>query len=54
MCDRIRIGRVLRGLDASAAAFETGQISHGKIRALISIANPGNEGKLVEIAHKAR
>ncbi|MCP3938104.1 MAG: DUF222 domain-containing protein [Actinomycetia bacterium] len=50
--DWIRIGRALRGLGASAAAFETGEISYSKVRAMVSIATPGNEEELLEIARK--
>ncbi len=48
--DWIRIGRALRGLDATAVAFREGVISYSKARVLVSIATPANEVELLEIA----
>ena len=36
--DWIRVGRALRGPHASAVAYESGELSYGKIRALVSVA----------------
>ncbi len=41
--DWIRVGRCLRGLDASAAAFANGEISYAKVRALTRFSKPDNE-----------
>ena len=46
----IRIGRQLRALPASAAAFAAGEISYSKLRTLTRIATPDNERELLEIA----
>ncbi len=48
--DWIRVGRCLRGLDASAAAFADGEISYAKVRALTRFAKPDNEAELLELA----
>ncbi len=48
--DWIRVGRCLRGLDASAAAFAAGDISYAKVRALTRFATPDNEVELLELA----
>ena len=46
----IRIGRVLRGLSASADAFASGRLSYAKVRTLTRVATPENEAELVELA----
>ena len=46
----IRIGKALRTLPVTAAAFEAGDISYSKVRALTRLATPANEAELVEIA----
>lgn len=46
----IRVGRRLRGLPTSADAFERGEISYAKVRAMTRIATPDNESELLEIA----
>ncbi len=46
----IRIGRCLRDLHASAAAFEAGELSYSKIRTLSRIATIENEAELVALA----
>ena len=48
--DWIGVGRALRVLHASAAAFQTGELSYSKVRALVSIATPANETELLAIA----
>ncbi|MEZ5283045.1 MAG: DUF222 domain-containing protein [Acidimicrobiales bacterium] len=48
----IRIGRCLRGLRASAEAFEKGDLSYSKVRALTRFATPENEAELLELAAK--
>ncbi len=49
--DWIRVGRCLRTLHASAAAFNTGELSYTKIRALTRFATPDNEHELLELAN---
>ncbi len=48
--DWIRVGRSLRCLDASAAAFANGEISYAKVRALTRFATTDNEAELLELA----
>ncbi len=48
--DWIRVGRCLRGLDASAVAFANGEISYAKVRALTRFATAANEVELLELA----
>ena len=50
--DWIRVGRALRGLDASAAAYERGELSYAKVRALVSVATASNEEELLDIARR--
>jgi len=46
----VRIGRQLQMLPATADAFEAGDISYSKVRALTRIATPENEAELLQIA----
>ena len=46
----IRIGRSLRGLRATAEAFEKGDLSFSKVRALTRFATSDNEAELLELA----
>jgi len=46
----VRIGRQLRTLPETADAFEAGDISYSKVRALTRIATPENEAELLQIA----
>ncbi len=48
----IRIGRALRALRATAEAFEAGELSFSKVRALTRFATPENEAELLELAAK--
>ncbi len=48
--DWIRVGRCLRTLHASAAAFKAGDLSYTKVRALTRFATPDNEAELLELA----
>jgi hypothetical protein len=46
----LRVGRALRGLPHTDAAFEAG-LSYSKVRALTRVAAPGNEQELLELAY---
>ncbi|MEZ5280227.1 MAG: DUF222 domain-containing protein [Acidimicrobiales bacterium] len=46
----IRIGRTLRGFDASAGAFKAGDISYAKVRVLTRYLTTHNENDLLELA----
>jgi hypothetical protein len=50
--DWIRVGRALRELHASAAAYERGELSYAKVRALVSVATASNETELLDIARR--
>jgi len=46
----IRVGRALSGLDATADAFQQGDLTFAKVRAITRIATPDNETELLKIA----
>src|SRR4051794_1597089 len=48
--DWVRVGRCLAVLPSIDAAFEQGRLSYSKVRALICVATPENEGELWELA----
>ena len=48
----LRIGRALRELPAIDGAFDRGDVSYSKVRALTRVANPANEAELCEIARR--
>ncbi|MCB0991585.1 MAG: DUF222 domain-containing protein [Acidimicrobiales bacterium] len=50
----ISVGRALRGLDATAVAFKTGELSFTKARVLCRLATADNEAELLDIARKVR
>lgn len=47
----LRIGRCLRALPLTAAAFADRRLSYSKIRALTRVATPENEAALIDIAN---
>ena len=49
----VRVARAMRGLPLIAAAFETGELSYSKVRALTRVAEQGTEAELVEFARHA-
>jgi hypothetical protein len=48
----IRIGRLLRQLPRTAAAFASGDLSYSKVRALTRVADSRNETELVDLAKR--
>ena len=48
--EKVRVARALRELPTIDAAFERGQISYSKVRAMTRAATPGNESQLLNIA----
>ena len=48
--EKVRVARALRALPTIDAAFERGQISYSKVRAMTRAATPGNEAQLLNIA----
>ncbi len=48
--ERVRVARALVSLPETRAAFEKGQISYSKVRAMTRLATPENESKLLNIA----
>ncbi len=50
--DWIRVGRALRELHASAAAYAKGELSYAKVRALVSVATTASEAELLDIARR--
>jgi len=49
----VRVARSMRSLPLIAAAFESGELSYSKVRALTRVAEPGTERELVEFARHA-
>ena len=48
--EHVRVARALPALPLIDAAFEQGQISYSKVRAMTRVATPGNEEYLLDIA----
>ena len=48
--EKIRVAHALKDLPQSSAAFEAGNLSYSKVRALSRIANPANEASLCDFA----
>jgi hypothetical protein len=48
--ERVRVARALESLPMTSAAFEKGQISYSKVRAMTRLATPENESELLNIA----
>ena len=48
--EKVRVARALRELPLIDAAFELGEISYSKVRAMTRAATPGNEAQLLNIA----
>jgi hypothetical protein len=48
--ERVRVARALVSLPKTSAAFEKGQISYSKVRAMTRLATPENESALLNIA----
>lgn len=48
--DQVRVARALRSLPEMAAAFERGELSYSKVRALVRVATADSEAELVELA----
>ena len=51
--EKVRVAHALKDLPAISSAFESGQLSFSKVRALTRIADPANEAKLLELAFHA-
>jgi hypothetical protein len=51
--EKVRAAHALKDLPAISSAFESGQLSYSKVRALTRIADPVNEAKLLELAFHA-
>jgi hypothetical protein len=51
--EKVRVAHALKDLPAISSAFESGQLSFSKVRALTRIADRANEAKLLELAHHA-
>lgn len=51
--DHVRVGHLLARLPLTVAAFERGELSYSKVRALTRIASPEIEAELVELARTA-
>ena len=48
--ERVRVARALESLPKTSGAFEKGQISYSKVRAMTRLATPENESELLNIA----
>ena len=48
--EKVRVARALRSLPSIDAAFERGEISYSKVRAMTRVATPENEAELLNIA----
>ena len=48
--EKVRVARALRELPLTDAAFERGEISYSKVRAMTRVATPENEAELLNIA----
>ena len=48
--EKVRVARALRSLPTIDAAFERGEISYSKVRAMTRVATPENEPQLLNIA----
>ena len=48
--EKVRVARALRSLPSIDAAFERGEISYSKVRAMARVATPENEAELLNIA----
>jgi hypothetical protein len=48
--ERVRVGRALEELPSIRAAFERGEVSYSKVRAMSRVATPENEQELLEVA----
>ena len=51
--EKVRVAHSLKDLPTISSAFESGQLSFSKVRALTRIADPVNEAKLLELAFHA-
>jgi len=51
--EKVRVAHALKDLPAISSAFECGQLSFSKVRALTRIADGANEAELLELAHHA-
>jgi len=51
--EKVRVAHALKSLPAISSAFESGQLSFSKVRALSRIADGANEAELLELAHHA-
>lgn len=51
--EKVRVAHSLKDLPTISSAFESGQLSFSKIRALTRIADPVNKAKLLELAFHA-
>lgn len=51
--DQVRVAHALPALPATTAAFEQGELSYSKVRALARVATPDNEEELVDLARNA-
>jgi hypothetical protein len=50
--DKVRVAASLRGLPEISRAMARGEISYSKVRALIRVATPANEGALVRLGRQ--
>jgi hypothetical protein len=51
--EKVRVAHALKSLPEISLAFESGQLSFSKVRALTRIADGANEAALLELAHHA-
>ena len=51
--EKVRVAHALKSLPEISAAFESGQLSFSKVRALTRIADGANEAELLDLAHHA-
>jgi hypothetical protein len=51
--EKVRAAHALKALPAISSAFESGQLSFSKVRALTRIADGANEAELLDLAHHA-
>lgn len=51
--DQVRVAHLLRRLPLVTAAFERGELSYSKVRAITRVATPDNEADLVELGRNA-
>lgn len=49
--EKVRVARALKDLPKISKAFERGELSYSKVRAMTRIADPNNEDYLLKIAH---